>query len=267
MLLVSCVLVACESKAPTPIVTSVGKSVATLEKFSGMTGCPNPPAPDPQTRWNNMPAANRLYPEAGWETFRNLTGGCLNTRVDVYRAVATFNLASVAHLKGLVQKAELVVSSHALPANVGSTVTVNVTGQTARVVLRCVQNIGGAGSLIRFGPNATVPPTSATGSFTMLGADTFPSVIDTVYTLRPNFTAGPLAGAAHPTTLAPTGDGRATVTTDVTGSIVSALNAGIPSLTWMLTSNFEGELPGQLPTSGTVDCKTAYDFDLRITHL
>jgi hypothetical protein len=267
MLLAIFALVSCESKAPT--VTSVGKSVATFEKFGGMAGCTAPPAPvpDPQAWWNAMPPANHQYPIAGWETWRNLTGGCLNTRVDVYRAVTTFNLASVANLKGLVQKAELIVSSHALPANQGGTVTVPITGQTGNVVLRCPQNLGGAGHLVRFGPNAVIPPTSAGGSFTMLGADPFPAGNDTVYTMRAIFTPGPIPNATNPSTIAPTGDGRATITTDVTSSVTAALNAGMQSMSWMLTSSFEGDLPGQLPASGTVDCRTAYDFDLRITHL
>ena len=66
--------------------------------------------------------------------------------------------------------------------------------------------------------------------------------------------------------MAPTGDGRTMITTDVTDAVIAALNADLTRMSWMLTSNFEGELPGQLPDDGIVDCKTSYDFDLRITH-
>ena len=254
------------SCASTPNVTSVGKSVATYEKFDGMDGCTTVPAPDPQAWWVSVPAANRRYPFAGWETWRNLTGGCANTRVDQYRAVTTFNLASVANLKGLVQKAELVVLTRAFPADVDTTITVRIAGQTGTVVLRCPAGIGGAGALVRFGPNAAVPSTTTAGEFVMLGSAPFPAGTSTVYTMPARFQAGPLTGATSPTTVAPTGGGQTTFTTDVTGAVTAALNADAPSMSWMLTSSFEGPLPGQLPDAGTVDCKTSYDFDLRITH-
>jgi hypothetical protein len=259
-----CALVSCAS---TPTVTSVGKSVATLEKFDGVAGCTNAPAPNPQAWWSAMPPANRQYPFAGWETFRNVTGGCANTRVDQYRAVATFNLASVANLRGLVQKAELVVSTRALPANTGDAPAVGPLGQPGSINLFCPRVLGGAGSLVRFGPNAAVPTTSPTGSLTMLGSDPFPSGTNIVYTLPAQYAGGPIANASNPTTLSQTGDQRAVMVSDVTGSVTAALNAGAASMSWMLTSNFEGPLPGQLAAAGTVDCKTSYDFDLRITHL
>jgi hypothetical protein len=260
-------MAACNSN---PQVTSVGKSVTTLEKFTGIANCGStaPPAPDPQAWWNGMPAANHGFPFAGWETFRNVTGGCAQTRVDVYRAVVTFNLASVTGLKGLVQKAELVVSTHALPAAAGpgGAVTVGPFGQPGSITLFCPAQIGGAGSLVRFGPASAVPATSAAGSLEMLGANPFPMGTSTVYTLPTSFAVGAIAGASSPTTMAPSGVGTATITTDVSGAVTAALNAGAAGLSWMLTSNFEGPLPGQLPAAGTVDCRTSYDFDLRITH-
>jgi hypothetical protein len=57
------------------------------------------------------------------------------------------------------------------------------------------------------------------------------------------------------------------MTTNVTSQINAALNGNFSSISWMLTSNFEGPLPGQLPTAASIDCRTSYDFDLRITHL
>lgn len=271
MVVVSAALVlgACAS-TPTPNVTSVGKSVATYHKSDVMAGCTTVPTGlDPQAWWNAMPAANRQYPVAGWETWRNVTGGCANTRVDAYRAVTTFNLASVAHLKGLVQKAELVVATRALApaARQGGVVTAGPFGQTGSVTLFCPRLIGGMGALVRFGPNAAIPTTTAAGDFTMLGAAPFPSGTNVVYTLPPSFTPGPITGAANPSTVAPTGDGRATITTDVTGAVTAALNADATGMTWMLTSNFEGPLPGQLPDGGSADCRTSYDLELRITHL
>lgn len=265
MALLVAALAACAS-TPTPIVTSVGKSVATFERFEGMAGCSAVPAPDPQAWWAAVPTANRRYPFAGWKTFRNLTGGCANTNVDMYRAVTTFDLASVSNLKGLVQKAELIVSTRALPPDVGRTLTVTIAGQTGTVVLRCPAQLGGAGALVRFGPNAPVPVTTTAGDFTMLGPDPFPSGTNVVYTLPAIFTAGTLANATSPTTISPTGDGRTLITTDVTGAVTAALNADATGMTWMLTSQFEGLLPGQLPDGGSADCITSYDFELRITH-
>ena len=248
-----------------PQVTSVGKSVTTLEKFSGKAGCDpaDVPPPDPQAFWNALPAANHAYPFAGWETFRGPTAGCATERVDVYRAVVTFNLSAVSNLKGLVQSAELVVATRALPPAAGPGVALTIPGLVA---LACPMGIGGAGSLVRFGPAATIPTTSAAGSLQMLAAGPFPTGSGTVYTVPASNTSGPVTPATSPTTIAPSGNGGTTITTNVTGDVTAALNANAAGLSWMLTSNFEGLLPGDLPAPGTVDCRTSYDFDLRITH-
>ena len=36
-------------------------------------------------------------------------------------------------------------------------------------------------------------------------------------------------------------------------------------MAWMLTSNFEGSLPAAFNVPATLDCRTSYDFDLRVT--
>jgi hypothetical protein len=252
-----------------PQTTSVGKSVTTLQKTFGVAGCGASTGPsDPQAWWDGLPPENHRYPFAGWETSRGVSQGCLQTRVDVYRAAFTFNLASVAALKGLVQRAELVVSTRALPpaARPGGVVTAGPFGDPSSVTLFCPQKVGGAGSLVRFGPAAPVPVTAGTGSLQLLGSDPLPGGTSTVYTLPPSFTVGPIAGATSPTTVAPDGLGGATIVTDVTGQVTAALNADMPGLSWMLTSNFEGELPGQLPVQGVLDCRTSYAVDLRVTH-
>ena len=254
-----------------PQVTSVGKSVTTLEQFTGMAGCGStaPPAPDPLAWWNGLPPANHQYPFAGWETFSGPTSGCATARVDVYRAVVTFNLASVSHLKGLVQKADLVVLTRALPpaAGRGGAVTIGPFGVPGGITLFCPTGIGGAGSLVRFGPSAAVPTTSGTGSLQMLGAAPFPSGSGTVYSVPMSNASGPVPGATSPSSIAPSGNGGSTISTDVSGAVTAALNANAAGLSWMLTSNFEGPLPGALPAAGAVDCRTSYDFDLRLTHL
>lgn len=248
-------------------VTSVGKSTTTLERFEGMAQCDpsTTPPPDVQGWWNALPTANRKYPFAGWETWRNTNGGCANTRVDTYRAVVTFNLASVAGLKGLVTKAELVVRSRALApaAGPGGAVTAGPFGQPGSITLFCPERIGGAGALVRFGPNAVIPSTTPMGSLQEFGPTPFPAGTNVVYTLPIQFTPGPIANAANPTTV----DGSGVIVTDVTSQINAALNGNLTGISWMVTSNFEGSLPGQLPAPGAVDCKTSYDFDLRLTHL
>jgi hypothetical protein len=262
------VLASCQSVQPQ--VTSVGKSVTTLEKFDSVAGCGSTAAtPNVQGFWNTIAAANRRFPFAGWETFRGTTTGCAQTHVDQYRSVVTFNLASVASLKGLVQKAELVVETRVVPpaAGPGGAVTAGPFGVAGSVTLFCPSNIGGAGSLVRFGPSAPVPSTTPQGSLQELGANPFPAGSGTVYTLPPSFTTGPIPNATNPTTVMASGTGGATIATDVTSQINAALNGNFSSISWMLTSNFEGPLPGQLPTAATIDCRTSYDFDLRITHL
>jgi len=52
----------------------------------------------------------------------------------------------------------------------------------------------------------------------------------------------------------------------VTGAVNSALNSNATEITWMLTSVFEGPVPGPLPTGSGLDCKTSYNIELRVTH-
>jgi hypothetical protein len=264
------------NNTPTTTTTSVGKSVATLVKTSGLnlnTNCQTtvPPPPDVTNWWNTMPAANHQHPFAGWETWRNTPSGCSQSRIDAYRALVTFNTASVSNLKGLVQKAQLVVSTRALPpaAQNGGVVTAGPFGNPTSVTLVCPALLGGAGTLQRFGPAAatTLPTVSTTGDLHILTApEPFPAG-QVVYTFPPNLNSpGPVNGATDPTVVTASGNGGSVFTTDVTSQVTAALNGGASGMSWMLTANFEGPLPGTLPVPGSFDCKTSYDFDLQITH-
>lgn len=263
-------LTACGGGAPT--VTSVGKSVTTLQKTFTMTTCagsnaaPRTLPVEPQDWWNAMPAANHEYPFAGWEAFQAGVGGCAQTRLDAYRAVATFNLASVSQLRGLVTKAELLVSTRALPSGVGTNPAVGPFGVPGSINLFCAPLIGALGGLIRFGPNDPVPTTNPTGNFEMLGANPFPAGGGTVYTLPTSFVAGPVSNATHATTASPVGNGGSIYTTDVTTSVSTALNGNHAGISWMVFSNFEGNLPGTLAASVGTDCRTSVAFDLKVTH-
>lgn len=246
----------------TPTTTLVGVSVATLVKTSGLVDVTNtcnpasPPAPDVQAWWTALPPANRTHPFVGFELWRNTTGACTTSRIDVFRALATFNMASVSQLKGLVTKGELIVKTRALPAGVGG-------GNAA-----CVPVTGGAGTLQRFGPAAagTLPPVSGAGSLNQLQpSDPFPSGTQ-VFALPRPWTAGSVAGAASPTTTSPDGQGRALFVVDVTAQVNAALNGGFQGMSWMLTSAFEGPLSTPVAPGG-LDCKTSYTFELRLTHL
>jgi len=282
-------LVACDptKPPPAPTVTSISKSVATLHKASPLAGCtadqmPALPAPatsapadqlDPQKWWDGLPAQNKLFPFAGWSAHQPGPGGCAGVRTDSYRAVAVFNLASASQLKGLVTKAELVVSVKTLPSaqRPGAVITAGPLGQNGSINLFCPQSIGGAGSLVRFGPNAPVPAANGTGSFEMLGANPFPSGTNTVYTL-PTFVvpnqpvSGPIANASDPSTIGASSNGGVTIVTDVTSQVTAALNGNFATMAWMLTSNFEGSVPAAFNVPATFDCRTSYDFDLRVTH-
>jgi hypothetical protein len=214
-----------------------------------------------------MPAANHQHPFAGWEVFQpGPTAGCSTIRLDAYRAVVTFNLASVSNLKGLVKTAQLTVTTHAIPAAASMPpLSSGPLGAPGSINLFCRPLEGGAGALVRFGPAAAIPSTSSAGDF-QLGSNPFPAGTNVVYQFPSSAAAGPVAGATDPTTVAPSGSGGSTFTTDVTGAVTAALNANASGLTWMLTSNTEGNLPGKLSTSGDFDCRTSYDFDLQITH-
>jgi hypothetical protein len=245
----------------TPITTLVGVGVGTLVKTSGMIDVTNtcnpatPAAPDVQAWWNAMPPANRIHPFVGFDLWRNTTDGCTTSRIDVYRALATFNMASVSQLKGLVTKAELIVKTRALPAGV----TAGNPG--------CIPFTGGAGTLERFGPAAAaLPPVSGAGTLDRLQpADPFPSGT-LVFTLPRPWVAGSVAGAARPTTTTPDGQGGATFVVDVTDQVNAALNGGLPAMSWLLTSALEGPLSAPVAPGG-LDCKTSYTFELKLIHL
>src|SRR5262249_49473144 len=111
---------------PQLITTPVGVSVATLVKTTGFVDTSHncnpavPPAPDAQGQWSSQSPSGKMAPFAGFQIWRNTTDGCLESRKDVYRALATFNMASVSNLKGLVQTATLTVKSQAIPSGVGA---------------------------------------------------------------------------------------------------------------------------------------------------
>ena len=261
-------LAACRTNPPT--VTLAGKTVSTLQKTFTMVNCggttPRTLPVEPQDWWNTMPAANRQYPFAGWETFQAGVGGCAQTRLDTYRAVVTFNLSAVSNLKGLVTLAELIVATRALPSGVGMSVTSGPFGVAGSINLTCAAMQGGIGGLMRFGPAAAVPTTNPAGNFEMLGTNPFPTGSGTVYMLPVGFVAGPVAGATSPTTATASGNGGATFTTTVTGAITSALNSGATGISWMVLGPFEAPLPGILAASVDTDCRTPIDFNLRLTH-
>jgi len=271
-----------------PVVTSIGRSIVTLQKASPLANCdPNgmptlpPPASsapedqlDPQPWWAGLPPNNKQYGYVGWTAFQPGPGGCAGVRTDSYRAVAVFNLTPASNLRGLVKHADLVVTVKALPSATrpGGVITAGPLGQPGSVTLFCPTDIGGAASLVRFGPNAPLPPVSSGGSFEMLGANPFPSGTSTVYTLPqtvvPNQSlAGPIANAATPSTISYiSGIGSGiSITTDVTAQVTAALNGNFSTMAWMLTSNFEGSLPFAFGSAATFNCRAAYDFDLRIT--
>ncbi|GIH03533.1 hypothetical protein Rhe02_16000 [Rhizocola hellebori] len=254
-------LVACDDP-PKPIETTVGLSVATLVKTSGIVDTSGntcnpavPAAPDIQAFWDGLSPERKRNPFVGFELWRNTTDGCLTSRLDAYRALVTFNMASVSSLKGLVTKAELHVLTFALPSGVGGSNPA------------CVAMTGGAGSLERFGPSATLPAVSGSGTLNKLTPqESFPTG-NTVFTFPRPWASGPVAGAADPTTTLASGTGGAVFTVDVTGQVNAALNGSFPGMSWMLTSAFEGPLTASVPASGAIDCKTAYSFKLVLTHL
>jgi len=225
-----------------PITTPVGLSVATLVKTTGFVDSTHncnpavPPAPDAQGQWNAQSPAGKTAPFAGFQIWRNTTDGCLESRKDVYRALATFNMASVSNLKGLVQTVTLTVKSQAIPSGVGAP--------------GCPAMTAGAGTFERFGPGAagTLPAVSGAGSFDVIPpAGSFPT------------------GQAVSVTPTPSGTGGFVFTLDVTSQVNAALNGGISEMSWMVDSSLEGPLPA--PATAQVDCRTSISFGMTITHL
>ena len=257
--LLALLLTACPpGPAITTTTTNVGLSVGTVVKTGGIIDVTNncgsavPPAPNIQAFWNGLPPINRCFPFVGFEIWRNTFDGCTTTRLDVYRALVTFNMAGVSQLKGLVKSATLNVSTRALAAGVGAHPS-------------CIAFTGGAGMLDRFGPNAPALPVSGNGTLTQLqAADPFPVGTNTVFAFPNPWTSGPVTGATNTTTTLASGTGGASFTVDVTNSVIAALNGGFPGMSWMLRSSFEGPLAAPSPTS--VDCKTSYSFVLSIEH-
>lgn len=262
LLVLAAVIAACPPKAPQTI--SVSKSVGTLVQTSGVAvACGGAVAPDPQAWFNGMQAANKLYPFAGFELFK--APNCTQARLDTYRGLVRFELTPIANLKGLVQKAELVVETRGLPAGVGGTASFLGT-----IEVNCPANLGGAGRLERFPPSAqgtTSAWVSYAGMLTVLApTDAFPTAT-TIYTFPAAVPPpGPLPGATIPTTVSITGAGGSIFISDVTGAVTAALNSNATEINYMITSSFEGPVPGPLPTGGGLDCKTSYDVQLRVTH-
>jgi len=261
----------CNNNPPTTTTTMAGKSVATLVKTSGLAGCAatNPITPLVTDWWNTMAPANHQFPFAGWRASRSAANNC-STQIEAYRALVTFNMASVSSLKGLVSSASLVVKTQALPpaTQSGGVVTAGPSNSPTSVTLMCPLLLGGGGTLQRFGPAAasTLPTVSGTGELDILGpTDSFPSG-QAVYTFPATLnSSGPVAGAVDPTTVTPSGNGGSAFSTDVTSQVNAALNGGAPGMSWMLTANAE-TLPTSLVVTGVFDCRTSYDFELQITH-
>lgn len=266
-------LAACApNRAPTPLETFVGSSTATVHKRifrlpSGLCSGQTPPAPDVTAWWNALPPANRRYPFAGFEVWGGM-GGCQQSLADVYRAVVTFDMAGVSSLRGLVQRADLIVETRAMPDSAGRLVSIGPLGTTSQVNASCPRLLGGGGQLQRIPPAAagSLPPVQGTGILHQL-ADTDPLPGgQAVYTFPPQFTAGPIAGATNPTTLSASGTGGSVFVTDVTSSVNAALNGNFAGMSYVLTSGFEGPVNFAVPEGHNVDCKTSYDVRLRLTH-
>ena len=266
-------LAACPpNRAPTTRETLVGSSTATVHKRifrlpSGLCSNQTPPAPDVTAWWNGLPPANRRYPFAGFEVWGGM-GGCQQSLADVYRAVVTFNIAGVSSLRGLVQRADLIVETRAMPDSAGRLVSIGPLGTTSQVNASCPRLLGGGGQLQRIPPAAagSLPPVQGIGILHQL-ADTDPLPGGQVmYTFPPQFTAGPIAGATNPTTLSPNGSGGSVFVTDVTSSVNAALNGNFAGMSYVLTSGFEGPVNFAVPAGHNVECKTSYDIRLRLTH-
>jgi hypothetical protein len=262
-LVLAVALAACKVQ---PRTISVGRSVGTVVQTTGVAvACGGAVAPDPVAWFNGMQAANKLIPVAGFELFK--APNCTQARLDAYRGIIRFELSPHANLKGLVQSAELVVETRAIPAGVGGTATfpgsINVT---------CPANLGGAGRLERLPPSgqgSLAHLVSNAGMLTVLSpTDALPGG-GVVYTFPPALTGGTqqITGASSTTRVTSNGQGGSIFTTDASGVVTAALNANATELTYILTALFEGPVPGALPTGSGLDCKTAYSVELRITHL
>lgn len=268
-------LPSCAPNPPiTPLKTTVGRSVATLVKTSGIelnTNCEPmvPPAPDYRAEWNAMSPTSRGFPFAGFELWRNSTPGCTQSRLDTYHALVTFNMAAVSRLKGLIQRAELVVDTYRKADSAGTVVTLGPLGTTSAVNATCPSFLGGGGSVQRFSPAgaASLPPLSSAPSLIEFQgtANPFP-MGTTVYTFPARLNPGPVPGATSPTTVGASGNAGAVFVTDVTNTVNAALNGNHAGLSYTITSVFEGPLPFVVPAGRRPDCRTAYDIRLELTH-
>ena len=266
-------LSACPHGTPVQsLTTDVGSSVATIQRRVQRlpNGCSNqvPPEPDVAAWWNGLPPANRRYPFAGFEVWGG-SGGCLQALADVYRAVVTFNMGSVTHLKGLVQRAELIVETRAMPDSAGSLVSIGPLGTTSQVNASCPRLLGGGGELQRIPPASagTLPAVSSTGVLHRFAITDPMPVGQRMYAFPASFSAGTVANATNPTTLSPNGQGGSVFVTDVTSSVNAALNGSFTGMSYMLTSGFEGPVNFAIPAGKNIECKTSYDIRMKITHL
>ena len=86
--------------------TTVGVSVATVVKTLGLVDTEHSCdevggsfAPDIQAWWNGLSPTEKKFPFVGYEAWRNSAFDCTTSRVDIYHALFTFNMASATSLK------------------------------------------------------------------------------------------------------------------------------------------------------------------------
>lgn len=233
---------------------TVGATVNDIAQVSGWADPNNscaPPttaAPDPVAWYAAQSPTNKRWGSVGFQVWRNLAnnGACQEHKEIAYRTMIEFDLTTVAALKTFTS-ARLTLASKVLPADV-----------TADASNLCDSHSGGLGSLWDVAPPVPVltgmtvlplAPPNPNGPVTP-GAG-FPVGRKLV-----GFTLPWIAGTISPvaTTLA-SGQGGATFTVDVTGSVQNALNANQSTVQFMLSSTDEA-FPRPITPPASIDCLT-----------
>ncbi len=238
-----------------PITRSITPSIGSLYAVRGtvdgfnqacVTPNPTPAAPNPQTWWAGIdPQTRQSKVAVGYEFWSNSNPSCGTSRHDVYRGVASYDLASLAALSTPSTPIQSLITSAKIQLIIGA-------GTPAAVALgSCVPNFGGVASVDQLRPGYTV----------LTGLTDVPVVPPVVGV--PEFPAGAnstsLTGVAVPgtsgrLTTSVGGLGQTIVVVDVKDLLTGALTRGDATFGIMLVGTAETLLTSA--GDPQVDCRT-----------
>lgn len=249
-----------------PITRSIAPSIGSLyaalatvdDNQACVTPSPTPAAPDPQAWWAAIdPETRRTKVAVGYEFWSNSNPSCRSARQDVYRGVASYDLATLAALSTPSTTIQSLITSAKVELTIGA-------GTPAQVAVgRCVANFGGVASIEQLRPGYTVltgltvvplvPP--------LVGIPQFPAGANST-----SLTGVAVPGTSGRITTSVGGLGQTVVVVDVKDLLAGALTRGDISFGIMLVGSTEDMQTA--PADPQAECRTLVTVGkLEVQHL